>query len=359
MIIRSWRVASVAVVTALFVAAAVLFPTHAFAATSGPALSLTSSPVTLNLVIKPGTSTSKTLQLRNNGSQPLQINMKLQVFSAYGTSGEAAISEPKPGDPSATWVHFSPSTFTAQPGVLNTVKMTIALPKGASLGYYYAVIFQPVIATPTSVSTPSSTVKGSNAILVLVDTQSANENRNIKIASFTATKKVYEYLPATFNVSIHNGGNIFLAPTGNIFISKNANLTHTLDILPFNPGGGNVLPDSNRTFNINWSDGFPIFKPETKNGQPVDNKQGNPVEKLDWNFSNINHIRIGKYYAQLALVYTNGTQVVPVTGVISFWVIPWKMLLVAFVILLLVGFGLFMIIRGIIRKIMKFRRKRR
>jgi hypothetical protein len=329
MIIRSWRVASVAVVTALFVAAAVLFPTHAFAATSGPALSLTSSPVTLNLVIKPGTSTSKTLQLRNNGSQPLQINMKLQVFSAYGTSGEAAISEPKPGDPSATWVHFSPSTFTAQPGVLNTVKMTIALPKGASLGYYYAVIFQPVIATPTSVSTPSSTVKGSNAILVLVDTQSANENRNIKIASFTATKKVYEYLPATFNVSIHNGGNIFLAPTGNIFISKNANLTHTLDILPFNPGGGNVLPDSNRTFNINWSDGFPIFKPETKNGQPVDNKQGNPVEKLDWNTSaSISKIRFGKYYAQLALVYTNGAQVVPVTGVVSFWVIPWKLILI-------------------------------
>lgn len=352
--VRRWRVFGAVVSLLLGVATMTVASGHALAA--GQAISLTTSPVTLNLTIKPGEKTTENLQLKNNSTVPVQITMKLETFGPSGTSGEAAITAPSANDPSATWVTFSPASFVANPGVMNTVKMTIALPQSASLGYYYAVVFQPSVATQVGPGTTS--VKGSNAILVLVDTQSSNESRQINVASFTASKRVYEYLPATFSVNIRNSGNIYLAPTGSIFISRGKNSTHTLTTLNLNAGGGNVLPHSNRVFTVSWNDGFPVYEPKMANGQPVVDKKGNVEQKLVWNLKNISNFRFGEYTAQLTLVYTAQNRVIPVTGYVSFWVIPWELLLIGLVIVLLIGFGLWMIIRGIVRRILKFRNRK-
>ena len=317
------------------------------AAAAGQAISLTTSPVTLNLVIKPGTSETKELQLKNNSRQAVTIDMKVQIFGPSGTEGHAAITEPKPGDESTKWVHFSPAHFVAQPGVTNKVKMTIDMPASASLGYYYAVIFQPAIDAKAAPGT--STIKGSNAILVLVDTKAGDQKRQVQVSDFSVDKKVYEYLPAKFSVRVHNGGNIYLAPTGNIFISRHKDITHTLATLDVNNGSANVLPRSDRIFTVKWTDGFPAFKDKLENGQPVLDKKGNPVQQLVWNTSaSISKIRFGKYYAQLTLVYNNGNRVVPVTGVVSFWVIPWKLIL-----LLVFGLILLAVVRRMLKKLVR------
>ena len=200
-----------------------------------------------------------------------------------------------------------PARFLAESGVREPVQMTIDLPKTASLGYYYAVVFKPNISAQPNTPT-TNIIKGSNAILVLVDTQSANENRQIEIASLSVGKRIYEYLPTTFTVSVRNTGNIFLAPAGNIFISKNSNITNTIDTLNVNPGGGNVLPGTTRDFQAVWTDGFPVYQNKVVNGKVVTNKKGIAVEQLNWNFANAGKFRIGKYYAQVTLVYNNGTE---------------------------------------------------
>jgi len=328
------------------VAALISLPARALAAT--PPLSLTTTPVSIDATIHPGTAATETLQLMNNSSQAIPINMELNVFGAYGTSGQAAITAPRLNDPAASYVHFSPASFIAQPHVWSVVKATIKLPKTATLGYYYAVIFQPVVATPATIK--PTFVKGSNAILILVDTQSANETRQVEIGSFSVSKKLYEYLPAQFTVSIHNTGNIFLAPTGDVYISRHSNLTNTIITLPVNKGGGNVLPDSYRVFQETWADGFPVFKNKLQSGQLVTDKKGNPVEQLQWNFANLNKIRFGKYYAGLTLIYNNGSRTIPLSAVVSFWVIPWKLLLLALVIVALFSFGFWSIGRSIFRR---------
>ena len=308
--------------------AAIFIPLHTSAA--GIPITLTTTPVSLDLHISPGTETTSTLQFKNSSSIPLPVTMQVQVFGAYGSTGQAAISQPKAGDISTSWVSFSPSTFTAQPNVWTSVKMTIKLPKTASLGYYYAVIFKPTIpnATPTARST---SIKGSNAILVLVDSSSGNEKRSINVQSFTASKHVYEYLPVNFTVTLHNSGNIYLAPSGDIFISRNADMSHSIATIPFNASGANTLPKSNRVFTNNWNDGFPVFKAKTLDGQPVLNSKGQPVYKIDWNTSvSISKLRIGKYYAEVAISYNDGTANKVLTSQVSFWVIPWK--LISFVI---------------------------
>src|SRR5258708_7769649 len=207
-----------------------LMPTLTHAASGG--LSLTTSPVFLDVSIPPGTSDTRSLQLMNNGPQPVLINMKLDVFSARGTNGDAQITEPEPNDVSVSWVSFSPTSFVAKPGVWSPVKMTINLPKDATLGYYYAVLFQPDITGQPSSKTAS--IRGTNAILVLVDTHSGNESRAVTIDNFTSSQGLYEYLPTSFNITIHNGGNIYLSPYGNVYVSQNSDLTSSLAAITVN-----------------------------------------------------------------------------------------------------------------------------
>jgi hypothetical protein len=349
----SYRVRLLLAVGIFWGSFALLWPAQSLAA--GQSISLTTSPVSLDLIIKPGTDTTKTLQLMNNGNQPLPIKVQLDEFGAHGSSGEAAITVPAANDPAPSWVHFSPAEFTAQPGVWNSVQMTMNIPRSASLGYYYAVVFQPQLSvTPTAPH--SSIIKGSNAILILVDTQSGNERRQVEIGNFTVSKHLYEYLPAKFTVTVQNSGNIYLAPTGNIFISRNKNGTNTIATLDVNSAGGNVLPNSSRTFQASWADGFPAFQPKTVAGQPVLNKKGVAVEQLQWNFAKVNKFRFGKYYAQLTLVYNNGSYQVPLNAVISFWVIPWKLMIVALLIIILFVYSFWAIGRGLLRRIRGIKR---
>ena len=326
---------------------AILFSGHSLAA--GQSISVTTSPVTLNLHIQPGTSNVQTLEFKNNGTVALPIVMHVEVFGAHGATGQAAITEPAPGDTSTSWLSFSPSSFIANPNVWTTVTMTIHLPKGAALGYYYAVIFKPILPTPSALH-PVVSVKGSNAILVLVDTGSANEKRQVRVANFSATKHVYQYLPAVFNVTLNNNGSIFLAPTGDIFISRNSNMTNTIASIPLNHAGANVLPQSNRVFPATWADGFPVYQPKQLDGQPVTDSKGHPEQQLVWNFSKANQFRFGRYYAQLALTYNDGTGSKLVISEISFWVIPWWLLIGGFALFLLIAAGLWSIGRSIYRK---------
>jgi hypothetical protein len=310
-----------------------IVPSKAIAAGTG--LSITTSPVNEVLTSKPGTEVSTTLHVQNNNSLPLPMTIKMYTFGADGTSGRPLLTQATPADTFLNWAHFTPSTFVAQPDVPVAVTMTIDIPKTASLGYNYGVAFEPIL----SAADKGVSLNGSNVILVLLDTASSNEVRSVQVASFTASKKLYEYLPVTFDVNIHNNGNVFLSAGGDIFISKTANFLpgSIIDHIDVNTAQGNILPGTNRVFQEQWTDGFPVFQPKQIDGHDI-SKNNSIVYQLNWNFSQVDKLRFGKYYAKLELSYNNGKIPVPVTAVLSFWVLPWKLLLLAlFVLLLIIG----------------------
>jgi hypothetical protein len=317
----------------LGVLAGLFLPTGLALAATSSSSSLTTSPISVSLNDKPGQTTTTTLEVENNGTQPVSVGVQLKTFTASGDSGQAAIVSPVSSDTSLSWVHFSQTTFTALPGVFTPIQMTISLPKGADLGYYYAIIFRPILAVKSGANTNKFTL--SNAILVLVDTGSSNEVRQLQVNSFTSSKKLYQYLPATFSVNIRNSGNIYVPPQGAIYISRTASGSNPIATLSINKSGGRVLPKSNRVFTAAWSSGFPKYEPELVAGQPLTKKNGQPIDKLVWNFADVDQFRFGKYYAHLTLVYNNGQRDIPIYGSVSFWVIPWKLLLIAFVLILI------------------------
>ncbi len=286
---------------------------------------ITTSPVSVNLTAKPGTTTTTTLQVINDGTKTIKVKIKLAKFGATGLTGRPAIFSSTVGDPSIDWVSFSTTEVTAIPGVWQPVTMTINVPSSATLGYYYAVLFEPEISVVNQKNT--NIIVGANASLVLLDTNSSNEHRQIDVMSFISEKKVYDFLPATFSYTIKNSGNIHVIPTGDIYITRTPN-GKSIDVIPVNSGQGNILPNSVRTYTEQWTDGFPAYGLKKINGQIVSDSNGKPIKQLQWDFSRpLSKFRFGKYYAHLVLVYNNGNRDVPVNAIVSFWVIPWSLIL--------------------------------
>ena len=307
---------------------------HAQAASSD--FNLTTSPLPVLLTTKPGGSVSTTLRVQNSGTSPVHLNVSLKKFKADGTTGKPILLDKQPGDDYFDWVHFSATSFEADPGVWSAVGMTINTPADAAYGYYYAVVFSNANPTPAPSNTGSA-LNGGTAILTLLNVQAPGEKRQLGLYSFTAGKKLYEYLPVNFAVKVSNTGNILVSPSGSIFISRGSKTVATLDV---NPASGNILPDSSRTFLASWNDGFPVFKQKTAGGQVVSDSHGQPIYQLSWDFSKVNHLRFGHYKAELLLTYNDGTKDVPLTGQVSFWVVPWKILPLIILLVILIGIGL-------------------
>ncbi|HET8991920.1 MAG TPA: hypothetical protein VFN31_02705 [Candidatus Saccharimonadales bacterium] len=320
-----------------------LFPAFVDAASiSGKGI--TTSPISVNITCLPGRSVTTPLMVQNNNSYPEVINLKIDKFLAGDNNGHPNIYSPAAGDPSVSWVSFNKNNFIAQPHTWTTVTMTISLPPSATLGYYYAVLFTPKTSVKTTSGSASTTFKGANAILILVDTKSSNEVKSLQIEKFTSVRSVYQYLPATFNIDIRNSGNIHLVPRGDIYISRSPSNTKSIATLDINPNMGNVLPKSDRIFQATWNDGFPLYKEKKKNGQAVVDKNGQPEYSLSLNLNN-GHFRFGKYYAHLVMVYSNGNQDIPIQAEVSFWVIPWTLIIIALVILMILMFGVWALVK--------------
>jgi hypothetical protein len=302
------------------------------------------SPLPIKLTTPPGKSVSAELRIKNQATHNETIKVGLMKFGAEGENGRPNLFEISNKDTYAQWVHFTPSLFVAEPGVWKTVKMTIDVPPEASLGYYLAVTFGRASQAGTADAT---NFKGAAATLVLLDVHSGNEKRNLKLLDFSTDHRLYEYLPTTFNIRVRNGGNIYLAPAGNIFIQRGGK---PVSSIVFNEAGGSVLPNSNRLYSVPWKSGFPLFVDKTVNGKPVLDKKGLPERDLRWKFSDADKFRFGHYTAKLLLVYDNGTQDVPLEAEVGFWVLPWKILLVLAVIFLAIAYGVWSLARKVLGK---------
>ena len=305
---------------------------------------LTVSPLPIDLSVKPGGTVGTPLRVENSGSQAVRVKVSLLKFKANGLSGNPQIIEPSPTDPSLSWVHFSETSFQAEPNVWHTITMTIKPPADAAFGYYYAVVFsEDSPGQQLTIAGQHNNIKGAVASLVLLDVNAPGEKRNLSVKSYISDHTIYEFLPAQFSITVHNGGNTHVVPSGDIFISRN----HKTDIahVVVNSQGGNVLPGTDRTFKLSWDDGFPRYQSKQLNGQVIADKNGRPQEILSWGSPNLSKLRFGHYYAHLVLTYNDGTRDIPVEGDVSFWVIPWRLIIAAILALSLPALVVYLFMR--------------
>lgn len=313
----------------------VLFPLSTSA--QDGSLRIVTSPLPISLVTAPGTSISTALKVKNAGTEPENLRIDIMKFTAYEDTGKPALHDLEPTDAFGRWVRFSEPSFTVLPEEWKTITATFDVPVDASFGYYYAFVFTRV-KDKEDLAPQETAVVGGTATLVLLEARVPNAKREIAVTEFKTDKTVYEFLPTRFTVSLKNSGNVHIAPRGNIFLSKGND--KNIALLDLNASKGSILPNSTRTFEANWKDGFPVYEETVENGVVVLDTLGQQTHRLVWNFENASHLRIGKYTAKLLLVYDDGTRDVPIEGMVSFWVMPWRLLLAALFVIIFFSIGM-------------------
>jgi hypothetical protein len=324
-----------------------------FAQSPQGSLSLVTSPLPINLVTTPGSTTSAQLKIKNGGQQTELLQIGMMKFVAFGDEGKPRLIDREAGDDYFDWVTFSEKEFSLDPGEWKTIIMTINVPDSASFGYYYAVTFSR--KNPDVLLGPRATkVVGATSCLVLLEVRVPNAVREIEVLEFSSPQKIYEFLPTKFLIKLKNKGNVHVVPRGNIFISRGSQ--KEVAILTINEFRGNVLPDSNRIYESEWKDGFPVYELETKDGTTAIDDKGKEVKKLKWDFSQVTKLRWGKYTANMLMVYDDGQRDIPIEAKMSFWVMPWRLIGGGLVVFLLVLTGLWSTIIRPIKKIFEKRK---
>ncbi len=299
-------------------------------------IDLTLSPTFINLVTNPGETVNSQVKIKNNNNFKEYLQIEINKFVPAEGGERPLIQDVTDQDAFAKWVSFDEPKFTLDANETKTINFTIITPKEASLGYYYAFLFTRLNeGAPTG---QQAVIAGAPAILTLLEVRTPNATRELQLIDFKTDSAFYEYLPATFNVKVKNSGNIHLAPSGDIFVDRGDK--KEIATLRVNESRSNILPNTERVFTSAWNDGFAVRVPKEENGKVVTNDKGETVYRTNYDFTKADRFRIGKYTAHLLMVYDNGQRDVPVEATVSFWVIPWKMILIATVVLIFALLGI-------------------
>lgn len=288
-------------------------------------MNLTFSPVSISLETDPGVAVTRQIKVRNNSNEPEELQVSFGSFTADETGEKPKLLEPSATLPYLSWLTVDQPTFKVLPGEWATLNLTFTPPADAALGYYYAIYFR---RTQASFIPGSTAVQGSPAVLTLATVASPLAKKQLELSSFAVKDGFTEFLPQTFLVTIRNTGNVPVIPSGNIFIDGQNK--KDLAVLLLNPNSHTILPQSSRTLSVTWDDGFPRrLTPEILNTPPVTPR----LFGLEWDLAKADTFRFGNYTAHLLMVYDNGERDVPIESFASFWVIPWKLVVLALIIL--------------------------
>lgn len=331
---RRWLSLFTLVLSVLIVASSVSPTTLAQGNTSqGFSLQVTPSP--LVATIKPGQDSTLELRIRNTSSESQSLRMGIRSFNVNEDTGQVNLGDSAPREVT-DFISFSQPTFSLKSGEIITQKILVKTPQTAGFTYSFAITV--ARQTPQRPSDGAAAIEGSVAVFTLLNVDRQGATRKFELGEFSSQKRVYEYLPASFDLKLKNTGNTIIQPRGNIFIQRGSNDSEPIATLPINQGGGYILPNTNRILNSSWNDGFPHY-------ETVSDSNGGQQQKLKWQWNNLSNFRIGKYTAKVVAIYDDGQRDVPVTTEITFWVIPWKIIGISSLILLLILVGAFTLLR--------------
>lgn len=275
-------------------------------AAPAPGQALEIAPPVLNLKADPGETVKTTINLRDVSTSSLVVRNQINDFVAYGEDGTPKIllddtEETSPYSLKA-WVQPLPQ-LTLKPKEVNKLPLTIRVPKSAAPGGYYAVIR--FTASAPGLDGTGVSLSASLGTLVLLRVN-GEAKEAMSVEEFSATKNgeknwLFESQPIKFVTRVRNNGSVHEQPTGQIAVKDMfGNAVANVNV---NLNQSNVLPASVRRF------------------EPI----------LDSSVIG-NRLLLGRYTADLKLTYGANGQTLSAST--SFWVIPYR--LIAFAIVLLV-----------------------
>jgi hypothetical protein len=291
-------------------------PVAGAGAENGQAFSI--SPPVVELKASPGQTITTTIKLTNVSGGDLVMQAGFNDFAAKDETGDPKIIFDDTGSTTYSLKNWlsAPAAFNMQSKETKTLTFPIKVPKDAEPGGHYAVIrftgttpeLQNGVALSASIGT-----------LVLLEV-SGNIKEDASVAEFEsatpqfASANFFENGPIGFVARIKNNGNVHVKPTGTIII-KNA-------------FGATVS-----TVRVNGDPTDPKNPPKSILPQSI--RRFEQTMPYQW--------MIGPYTAELSLDYGQGKHL---KSVASFWVVPYKLI----VIVLIIGVAAFFAGRAAIRR---------
>ena len=256
-----------------------------------------SAPI-YNFTIDPGETAQEIIKVRNVGKTVRTFYPEVFDFKPLNETGTPQFLLEGEDDSYtyslASWVKVSTEGIKLQPDESSALNFVISVPKDAEPGGHYAgILFG---TSPPKVGGTQIAISNKVGSLVLVRV-AGDAKESATVEEFSTPKSFLENGPVPFTVRINNTGDVHVQPKGIIEI-KNT-FGRTVETISVNEGSANVLPQSIRAF--------------------LDGDGNN----LTWN---PNGLTIGKFTATLTLSYGDPAQ--NLTTSESFWIVPWKILLV-------------------------------
>ncbi|OGK58291.1 hypothetical protein A3H86_01510 [Candidatus Roizmanbacteria bacterium RIFCSPLOWO2_02_FULL_41_9] len=325
-----------------------LTPTPDLSNPSAPksGINITVSPYFINLKTDPGVPVSYEFSVKNNNAFDEFLKLTILKFDASSSGDTPEIKDLGPDDTFAQWMTFSESRFQALALKEHKVKFTISPPKSAAFGYYYSIVVNR-INPGAGFGESGASLNGGAAVSVFLEVVSGEMHRELKLVSFLTSLPIYEYLPTVFDIKLKNVGNIHSVPAGDIFIDQ-LGVKKEIATIIANPNRGNILPGTTRTYHAFWDDGMIVRSKKMANGQELRDKYGNIIYETKVDLTKANKFRIGKYTAHLFMIYDDGKKDVPMEATVSFWVIPWKILIAALIVILTLLYGVRSMVVGVV-----------
>lgn len=277
-------------------------------ADNGQALSI--SPPVLELNADPGQTVTASIKLTNISSGELLIKNQINDFGAKNETGEPnIIFEDNESSVYSlkNWV-VAPAPFKIASKQTKLVDFQINVPKDAEPGGHYAVFRFTGQAPELEESGVALSASLGSLVLLKI---SGNVQEKASIADYFSANEqstktgFFESQPINFVERIRNDGNVHINPTGTIEI---------LDIF-------NRKVD---TLQVNGSPSDPKNPPRAI--LPASTRKFEQTLSKNWLF--------GPYRAKMHLTYGQQNQH-SLDSVISFWVIPYKLIALAIVVLTL------------------------
>lgn len=256
-----------------------------------------SSPI-YDYTIKPGAVQQDIIKIKNVGAATQTFYPEVRDFKPLNETGAPDFL--KVGDNNGNfslvnWISFTNQAITLKPNESTAFNFNITVPAAAEPGGHYGGILFSTKAPDVSGTGVGISSEVGSLILVRV---AGNAKEALSVKQFSTSKNLYEEANVPFTIRLENTGNVHVQPKGVVTI-KNM-IGGQVAALDVNQLGSNVLPQSVRAFDGTWKDaGF----------------------------------KLGLYTATLVVNYGNPAQ--SVTSQISFWIVPWKTLLVLAAILVI------------------------
>ena len=256
------------------------------------------SPLNFELTANPGDAILNKLKIYNpSESTTIAIEMEVEDFTVVGETGTVMIEPAEIETYSlAQWITVEPKVFILEPNEQKFVDFIINVPENAEPGGHYGSVLAGTRGVIGGDITGAAVVHKVGSLVLLTVAGEVNESMIVKEFS---TPGFAEYGPIEFKIRFENLGTVHVRPKGFIAIT-NWRDKKVIDI-PFPQN--NVIPGSVRKIEASWN--------------------------KEWLFGKYTAILVGSYGM------TNTPFEPPV---LTFWVFPWKIMLVVLLILLLITF---------------------